>query len=204
MPPQFAARIDSDWLRRRLFERPGGMLPGDAGWLPAAKPVEALKPAAVLVPLLQHEHGVTVLFTRRTDHLHDHAGQISFPGGRVEPGDDSPMTTALRETEEEIGLARTHVEIVGCLPDYRTGTGYRITPVVGLLRPPLALRLDDFEVAEAFEVPLAFLLDPSNHQRKSMMRNGRPREFYAMPYQDYYIWGATAGILMNLYSVLTA
>jgi hypothetical protein len=96
------------------------------------------------------------------------------------------------------------VEILGHLPDYRTGTGYRITPVVGLVRPPLALRPDDFEVAEVFEVPLGFLLDPSNHRRDSMMRDGRLREFYAMPYGDYYIWGATAGILMNLYALLTA
>jgi len=170
----------------------------------AALQQESYTPAAVLVPVVDRENGMTVLFTRRTAHLQDHAGQISFPGGRTEPGDESPLATALRETEEEIGLERGCVEILGRLPDYRTGTGFRITPVVGLVRPPLELRPDDFEVAEVFEVPLGFLLDPSNHQRNSMMRDGHRREFYAMPYRHYYIWGATAGILMNLYSVLTS
>lgn len=160
------------------------------------------KPAAVLVPMVMRGEAESLLFTRRTDHLHHHPGQISFPGGRVEAGDASPLATALRETEEEIGLGRQHVEFLGTLPDYFTGTGFRITPVVGLVHPPFELQLDAFEVAEAFEVPLAHFLDPANHQRHSREFEGRMRHFYAMPYHDYYIWGATAGIIMSLYRVL--
>ncbi|OGA26478.1 MAG: coenzyme A pyrophosphatase [Betaproteobacteria bacterium RIFCSPLOWO2_02_FULL_65_24] len=195
--------LNPDTLRLRFSSpAPVASVAGDSA--AAALQQESYTPAAVLVPVVDRENGMTVLFTRRTAHLQDHAGQISFPGGRTEPGDESPLATALRETEEEIGLERGCVEILGRLPDYRTGTGFRITPVVGLVRPPLELRPDDFEVAEVFEVPLGFLLDPSNHQRNSMMRDGHRREFYAMPYRHYYIWGATAGILMNLYSVLTS
>ena len=120
-----------------------------------------LTPAAVLFPIVLRDNGQTVLLTQRTAHLKDHAGQISFPGGRVEAEDESPIHTALRETEEEIGLARKHVEVLGFLPEYRTGTGFRVTPVVALVTPPFELALDPFEVAEAFEVPLAFLLDPA-------------------------------------------
>ncbi|OFZ73269.1 MAG: coenzyme A pyrophosphatase [Betaproteobacteria bacterium RBG_16_64_9] len=195
--------LNPDTLRLRFSSpAPVASVAGDSA--AAALQQESYTPAAVLVPVVDRENGMTVLFARRTAHLQDHAGQISFPGGRTEPGDESPLATALRETEEEIGLERGCVEILGRLPDYRTGTGFRITPVVGLVRPPLELRPDDFEVAEVFEVPLGFLLDPSNHQRNSMMRDGHRREFYAMPYRHYYIWGATAGILMNLYSVLTS
>lgn len=163
----------------------------------------AHKPAAVLVPLVARDERISVLLTRRTDHLHHHPGQISFPGGRVEAGDSTPLDTALRETEEEIGLARTHIEVVGKLPDYLTGTGFRVTPVVGFVHPPFELTLDSFEVAEVFEVPLAHFLDPANHQRHSREFEGRLRHFYAMPYGDYYIWGATAGMLMSLYQVLS-
>jgi 8-oxo-dGTP pyrophosphatase MutT (NUDIX family) len=162
------------------------------------------RPAAVLVPLVLHAEradGPTVLLTRRTDHLHHHPGQISFPGGGMEPDDASLEDTALRETTEEIGLARAQVEIIGRLPDYLTGTGFRVTPVIGLLQPPLALKLDSFEVAEVFEVPLAHFLNPANHQRHSIMLEGRARHFHAMPYGDYFIWGATAGMLMSLYRV---
>lgn len=165
-------------------------------WLPDA---QTLKPAAVLVPIVEHDDGLTVLLTQRTDHLKHHAGQVSFPGGRVEAHDDSAIDTALRETEEEIGLARGHVEIAGYLDAYETGTGFHITPVVGFVRPGFELVLDEFEVAEAFEVPLEFLFDPANHQRHSRMHQGRERRYFAMPYGDYYIWGATAGMLMNLY-----
>lgn len=159
---------------------------------------QTLKAAAVLVPIVEHEEP-TVLLTKRTDHLHHHAGQISFPGGRVEPEDKDLVDTALRETEEEIGLERGFVEIAGYLDEYQTGTGFHITPVVGFVRPGFALDLDDFEVAEAFEVPLSFLLDPANHQRHARVWQGKERRYYAMPYGDYYIWGATAGMLMNLY-----
>jgi 8-oxo-dGTP pyrophosphatase MutT (NUDIX family) len=194
--------IDADWLRRRLagLPRAAGPAAGDAGFAPLG----SLRAASVLVPLVDHAGGLTVLFTRRTEHLAQHAGQISFPGGRAEPGDGSAEATALRETEEEIGLPPRRVEVIGRLQDYCTVTGFCITPVVGLVRPPLEVRPDASEVAEVFEVPLAFLLDPANHRRGSLMRDGRKREFHAMPYGDYYIWGATAGILLDLYSVVAA
>jgi 8-oxo-dGTP pyrophosphatase MutT (NUDIX family) len=130
--------------------------------------------------------------------LRDHAGQISFPGGRVEAADASPIETALRETEEEIGLSREHVEILGFLPEYRTGTGFCVTPVVALVAPPFTLCPDPFEVAEVFEAPLAFLLDPANHQQHEMHYRGALRRYYAMPYGDYFIWGATAGMIRSL------
>jgi len=157
----------------------------------------------VLVPVVIHEEGLTVLFTRRTAHLNDHAGQISFPGGRCEPGDADAAATALRESLEEIGLDPATVEVLGCLHEYVTVSGYRVTPVVGLVRPPLELRPDEFEVAEIFEVPLQFLLDPANHQQNSVLHHGRQRHYFAMPYEQYYIWGATAGMLMNFYARLT-
>jgi 8-oxo-dGTP pyrophosphatase MutT (NUDIX family) len=159
---------------------------------------EILKPAAVLVPVVDRNEGLTVLLTRRTDHLHDHPGQISFPGGRVDAGDVSPTATALREAQEEIGLPPEQVQLLGQLPLYRTGTGFEVTPVVGLVAPPLALALDPFEVAEAFEVPLSFLLDTRNHLRHSIEVRGRMREYWAMPYGPYYIWGATAGMIVTL------
>jgi 8-oxo-dGTP pyrophosphatase MutT (NUDIX family) len=159
---------------------------------------DALKPAAVLVPLVERDE-MTVLLTRRTEHLRAHAGQISFPGGRVEADDRDAVETALREAEEEIGLARQNVEIAGFLDSYETRTGFHITPVVGFVRPGFELTLDGYEVAEAFEVPLDFLFDPANHQRHSRMHDGARRYYFAMPYRGYYIWGATAGMLMNLY-----
>jgi 8-oxo-dGTP pyrophosphatase MutT (NUDIX family) len=159
---------------------------------------EILKPAAVLVPVVTRAEGLTMLLTRRTDHLHDHPGQVSFPGGRVDEGDESPVATALREAEEEIGLPRERVQLLGQLPLYRTGTGFEVTPVVGLVQPPFDLTLDPFEVAEAFEVPLSFLLDYRNHQRHSIEVRGRMREYWAMPYAGYYIWGATAGMIVTL------
>jgi 8-oxo-dGTP pyrophosphatase MutT (NUDIX family) len=160
--------------------------------------------AAVLVPLVLHEEdSPTVLLTRRTEHLHHHPGQISFPGGGMEADDATPEATALREAQEEIGLAPEGVELIGRLPDYLTGTGFHVTPIVGLLRPPLSLELDRFEVAEAFEVPLAHFLDPANHRRHTLRQGGETRHFHAMPYGDYFIWGATAGMLMTLYRLMT-
>lgn len=158
----------------------------------------ALIPAAVLFPIVLRESGHTVLLTQRTAHLRDHAGQVSFPGGRVEDSDQSSLHTALRETEEEIGLAREFIDPIGYLPEYRTGTGFRVTPVVALVRPPFDLRIDPFEVAEVFEVPLVFLLDAANHQRHSVHYRGALREYFAMPYGDYFIWGATAGMIRSL------
>lgn len=164
---------------------------------------EALTPASVLFPVVARPDGDFVLLTRRTEHLRDHPGQISFPGGRVEPEDTSAVHTALREAKEEIGLNPDHVEVVGFLPDYCTITGYRVTPVVAIVTPPFELTLDAFEVAGVFEVPLAFLLDPSNHQEHSIMRDGKPRKFFAVPYHDYFIWGATAGIILSLHRALS-
>jgi len=167
---------------------------------------ETLRRAAVLVPLVERPEGVTVLFTRRTDHLSSHAGQISFPGGRAEEGDSSPIETALRETEEEIGLGRRHIEIIGVLPDYTTVSAYRVTPIVALVQPPFELRPDPGEVAEAFEVPLAFLMDGLNHQRRvvELPQGAGRRAFYTMPYEQYFIWGATAAMLRNLFHFLRA
>jgi 8-oxo-dGTP pyrophosphatase MutT (NUDIX family) len=195
--------LDVAWLRSR-FAQSRAVAPVTTGdghlWRTAGE----IRTAAVLVPVVQRDDGLTVLLTRRTAHLNDHAGQISFPGGRAEPGDASAAATALRETEEEIGLAVARVEVLGHLHEYLTVTGYRVTPVVGLVTPPLDLRPDDFEVAEIFEVPLEFLLNPANHQRNSVIHEGRQRRYYAVPYRQYYIWGATAGMLMNFCSFLTA
>ena len=191
------------WLRGRFARelRPEPIAAGDGHlWRDPGD----IRPAAVLVPVVRRDDALTVLFTRRTPHLQDHAGQISFPGGRAEPDDASLEATALREAQEEIGLAAAQVELLGRLPEYITVTGYRVTPVVGLASPPLDLRPDPFEVAEIFEVPLAFLLDPANHVRNTVMQEGKRRRYYAMPYREYYIWGATAGMLMNLYGFLTA
>jgi len=194
---------DELWLRSR-FAEPRTVKPVTEGDGHLWQRDREIRSAAVLVPVVRRESGLTVLFTRRTAHLSDHAGQISFPGGRSEPGDTGAAETALREAAEEIGLAPAQVEVLGELSEYVTVTGYRVTPVVGLVNPPLELRLDEFEVAEVFEVPLEFLLDPENHQRNSVVHEGRERRYYAVPYRQYYIWGATAGMLMNLHSFLTS
>ena len=186
--------IDLDRLRASLLREP---LSGDFVQEDGGEGVP-LTPAAVLFPIVLRDNEHTVLLTQRTAHLKDHGGQISFPGGRVEAEDLSPIHTALLETEEEIGLARDRVEVLGFLPEYRTGTGFRVTPVVALVTPPFELALDPFEVAEAFEVPLAFLLDPANHKRHSLHYRGALRHFFAMPYGDYFIWGATAGMIRSL------
>ena len=191
------------WLRRR-FATGRAVTPIATGDGHLWRQAEELRPAAVLVPVVRREAGLTILLTQRTDHLYDHAGQISFPGGRSEADDESPAATALRETFEEIGLPHSHVEVLGLLPEYTTVTGYHVTPVVGLVSSPPQLTLDTFEVAEAFEVPLTFFLDPGNHQRNTLQYQGRTRHYYAMPYEQRYIWGATAGMLMNLYACLTA
>lgn len=164
---------------------------------------ENLIAAAVLVPLVLRQEGVTMLLTQRTDHLRDHAGQVSFPGGRVEAHDEGAVATALRETEEEIGVGPSHIEVVGELDLYETRTGFRITPVVGLVEPGFTLTLDEFEVAEVFEVPLSFALDPANHQKRSLVWRGAERHFYLLPYGEREIWGATAGMIVNLYNRLS-
>jgi 8-oxo-dGTP pyrophosphatase MutT (NUDIX family) len=168
----------------------------------ASPPSTELRPAAVLVPLVDHPHGMSVLLTQRTAHLTAHAGQISFPGGRIEEDDRDAVAAALRETEEEVGLPRDRVAVVGRLDTYLTGTGFEITPIVGVVAPPFPLSIDPFEVAEAFEVPLSFILDQRNHQRVERQSGAHRRAFFVLPYEGRNIWGATAGILVNLAEVL--
>lgn len=145
---------------------------------------------------------MTVLLTRRTAHLRSHAGQISFPGGRMEETDPTPEDTALRETEEEIGLTREEIRLLGRLAVRETGTGYRVVPIVGLIEPPFRASPDPSEVAEIFEVPLDFVLDPANHRFESRIQRGIERQFYVLPYRNYYIWGLTARLLVTLSEVL--
>ena len=200
LPPE---RLAAAWLRAR-FARPPAWEPeaGDESLVRRA----SVTPASVLIPLVLRPEGLSMLLTQRTAHLTDHAGQISFPGGRAEEYDASAEDTALRETEEEIGLHRRHIEVIGTLPDYVTGTGYRVTPVVALIAPPFALTPDANEVAEIFEVPLRFLMDAANHRRLSidLPEGAGRRSFYAMPYERFFIWGATAGMLRNLFHFLRA
>ncbi|MBC7414557.1 MAG: CoA pyrophosphatase [Herminiimonas sp.] len=207
--PVLAEQLTVEALRERFANPPD--------WLPETMAEHLLRlandakgraptPASVLLPLVVRDTGLTLMFTQRTAHLTDHPGQVSFPGGRAESYDLSPIDTALRETAEEVGLDRRHIEVLGTLPEYLTGTGYRVTPVVGLVHPPFKVQADPGEVAEIFEVPLAFLMDGVNHQRRSAeFPNGRGRRtFYAMPYDRFFIWGATAGMLRNLFHFLRA
>ena len=159
-------------------------------------------PAAVLVPLVDRDEGLQVLLTQRSAQLKTHAGQISFPGGRVEAGDGGPVDAALRETEEEIGLTRTHVEVIGFLPDHLVISGYRVTPVVALVKPGFDIALDRSEVEEVFEVPLAFVLDERNHVRRIREFEGESIEFTDFPFGRHNIWGATAGMLLTLHRTL--
>jgi 8-oxo-dGTP pyrophosphatase MutT (NUDIX family) len=160
--------------------------------------------AAVLVPIVVYEDYATVILTKRQDHLSAHPGQVSFPGGSVEEADRDAVDTALRETEEEIGLPRSYVSVAGRLDGYRTGTGFEIVPIVGLVKPGFTLTLQEEEVAEAFEVPLDFLLDRDNHRQESAIWKGARRHYYTMPYKGWNIWGATAAMLVNLCDVLEA
>lgn len=204
-----------DW-RARLRARLAGTRPCDPTEMRlAGMPLEesrryahlcppVLTPAAVLVPIVDHADGLTVLLTERAPDLRHHPGQISFPGGRLEPQDDGPVAAALRETEEEIGLAREHVEVIGFLPDHVIFTGYRVTPVVAFVNPGVPLRLDPVEVASTFELPLAFVLDPANHRARMRPIGDGAVQVYDMPYGKRNVWGATAGMLMTLYSVLTS
>ncbi len=177
---------------------------GDSGTLlNQAAPQKTLRAAAVLILVINRPDAPTVLFTQRTAHLTDHAGQISFPGGRVEEHDPSAEHTALRETVEETGVDESRIALIGSIPRYTTGTGYLITPVVGWMEPPVAYRPDPTEVEECFEVPLDFLIAPENHRLESAMYKGRMRQYYAIPYGHRYIWGATAGMLVTFTRVLS-
>ena len=174
------------------------------GWVSQSEDVKPkrITPAAVLVPIVERPEGMTVLLTRRTAHLRSHAGQISFPGGKSEPHDTSAEDTALREAEEEIGLPREQVEIIGRLRQRTTGTGFHVTPVVGLIEPAVALVPDPGEVETIFEVPLPFVLDPENHRIETRLIKGLERQFYVMPYEGHYIWGLTARLLVALRNTL--
>ena len=174
----------------------------DLDRLPHAHAEDQLTAASVLVPIVERSDGLTLILTLRTSHLSSHAGQISFPGGRQEAEDADETAAALREAEEEIGLAPDKVRVIGRLGPYVTRTGYRVTPIVGLLRPPLELKPDPHEVAEIFEVPLAFVVDPANHTRASRTAEGVTRSYYVLPYENRHIWGATAGMLVNFARLL--
>jgi 8-oxo-dGTP pyrophosphatase MutT (NUDIX family) len=163
--------------------------------------MQPARPAAVLVPVVAREE-ITLLLTQRPETMPSHAGQIAFPGGKVEPGDADAVAAALREAEEEIGLDRRHVRTLGFLDGYRTGTGFNVVPVVALVEPSFTLTIDSREVADAFEVPMRFLMDEANHQKHARPWKGRDRHYYAMPYEDRYIWGATAGMIKNLHQRL--
>lgn len=211
LPAVPAERLSPAWLRERIasaHER-GAKIEGDgarAEFFPDRTPADA----SVLVPLIPRDSGLHVLLTRRTAHLRDHAGQISFPGGKAEPGDADAVATALREAQEEVGLEPKWIEVLGTLPTYTTVTRFVVTPVVGLVQPDYTVNLDAFEVAEAFEVPLAFLMTPANHHRHEFDMGGVKRQFLSMPWggeagsrNEYFIWGATAAMLRNLYHLLS-
>ena len=165
---------------------------------------DGLTPSAVLVPLVDRPDGMTVLLTQRAAHLSDHPGQIAFPGGRTEDSDDGPVATALRETQEEIGLSAEFIQVVGRLANYETATGFRIVPVVGLVRTGFTLQPSADEVSEVFEVPLAFVLDSANHVRERAVLRGREAHYYVMPFENWRIWGVTAGLLVDLAKRLNA
>lgn len=196
---------------------PAGLTPEAIARLIAARPVGKARriepqppqhrpvvPAAVLVPLVARSDGVTIMLTQRSAHLANHGGQISFPGGRIEAEDADPVAAALRETFEETGLHSRHISIIGTLEDYLTGTGFHVTPVVGLVTPPFVLKADPLEVAEIFEIPLAFVLNSANHHLQSRVVEGTKRPFFHLPYEHRNIWGATAGMLVELHDVLSA
>ncbi|WP_187972273.1 CoA pyrophosphatase [Aquibium microcysteis] len=164
----------------------------------------ALRDAAVLVPVVDRGEDATLLLTKRTEKLRSHSGQIAFPGGRIDPEDETAVHAALREAEEEIGLDGAFIEVVGRMPDYVTGSGYRIAPVLAVVRPGFLLTINADEVDDAFEVPLSFLMDPANHRRESRVWQEQERFFYTMPHGDRYIWGVTAGIIRTIWERLYA
>jgi len=170
-------------------------------WIAGGK---ELIPAAVLVPLVVRGDGLKVMLTKRTEHLNNHAGQISFPGGRVDDSDRNAHHTALRETEEEVGLHSKHIEIVGELDEYIVGTGYLVNPIIGVIEPPFELTPHEGEVAEVFEAPLEFLIEPENIKRHAREFEGIKRHYFAITWEEYFIWGATAGMLRNLSQRLLA
>jgi 8-oxo-dGTP pyrophosphatase MutT (NUDIX family) len=214
LPAVPADRLSAAALRERLAEAHlrSPVVPGDGAGRSDLFGHREPAAAAVLVPLVRRQDVLHVLLTRRTEHLRDHAGQISFPGGRSDPGDVDAVATALREAQEEVGLAPGQVEVIGRMSVYTTVTRFLVTPVVGLVQPDYRLTLQASEVAEAFEVPLAFLMDPAHHHRHHFESEGQSRQFLSMPWvrpdapsgtRPYFIWGATAAMLRNLYHLLS-
>ncbi len=210
LPAVSLEELHAEALRRRF-----GAPPAWAPEIAVERQFLAREPlhASVLVGLTQRDEGLAVMLTQRTDHLHDHPGQVSFPGGRREPEDADAVVTALREAHEEVGLAPDYVDVIGQLPTYTTGTGFIVTPVIGVLQPGYSLAPDPFEVAEVFEVPLSFLMNPANHRWHSVEVDGVRRQFLSMPWhgpdstgrvRQYFVWGATAAMLRNLYRFLAA
>jgi len=202
-------------LKQRIQERLKGTRPNldlsqartggitvESAHLADRMPPERVRPAAVLVPLIDRPDGLTVLFTERAAHLKNHAGQVSFPGGRIEEQDASPLNAALRETEEEIGLAREFVQVLGYLESHLVFTGFHVVPVVGLVRPGFSLKLDEKEVAGVFEAPLIHLLDATHHTTRTRDTPGGTVHIYDIVYGDKSVWGATAGMMMSLYRLL--
>lgn len=194
--------MNRDEIETRLAAWPREGRRGDNFFATDDKYRGPLTPAAVLVPLVARAEGFALLMTERTAHLRDHAGQISFPGGRIEPDDESPEQAALRETQEEVGLAPDLITVVGQLDTYETRTGFEVFPIVGVVAPDFDVVPDRFEVASVFEVPLSFVLDPRHHVVEARMFKGAERQFYVLQYEQYRIWGATAGMLVNLYEAL--
>jgi len=194
--------MDRDTICKRLAAALAGPGRGDHDLNPDLRPTHRLTSAAVVVPIVPRPAGMTILLTQRTEHLNDHAGQISFPGGRIEQDDADAASAAIREMQEEVGIPPDCVDVVGELDLYVTRTGFQVTPVVAFVNPPFDVKPDPFEVAEVFELPLSHLLDPGNVERHSREFEGRVRYFYAIPYREHYIWGATAGMLVNLAQVL--
>ena len=197
--------MDHNFIRNRLtaYNPNTGIFRGDNNLNPVMDSDVHPISAAVLVPLVLHDN-ITALFTQRAKRMTKHSGQISFPGGQVDDNDIDAEATALRETEEEVGIKSAYIEIIGRLDTYFIRTGFLVTPVVGFLKPPFIITPDDHEVDEVFEVPLNFLMNHNNHQHHKRELNDQNRDYYAIPYEDRYIWGATAGMLVNLYDVLMA
>ena len=197
LTPAWLRQVLSTRIERKLSipDESAKRYPGREG-----TPVEA----AVLVPMVMRPEGVTVLLTQRTAHLNDHAGQISFPGGRIESTDASPIAAAIRETEEETGLRHEHIEVLGALPRYLTSSGFAINPITALVKPGFELNPDTFEVAEVFEVPLSFLTNPEHYRlHRATLADGTTRQYYSAPWNQYFIWGATAAMLLGMCQVLS-
>lgn len=205
MGHRFSASDFRDRVRR--LSAADGSVDGDHTLNPDMQELLAqmkLRDAAVLIPVVDYGDHTRMILTKRTEKLRSHSGQISFPGGRIDATDPTPEFAAMREAEEEIGLTPDYVDVVGRMPDYVSGSGFRIAPILAVVRPGFSLKINEDEVDDAFEVPLGFLMDPANHNRESRIWQNRERYFYTMPFGERYIWGITAGIIRNVYERLYA